>query len=77
MATTVQLERVIGKALMNPQFRQELLADPTAAARSMRIRLEPEQIERIRGIDREALDKLIKELSAVIPPPPGHSFTLW
>lgn len=40
MATLAQMERLIGKALLDEQFRALLLENPEKAARQMRYRLD-------------------------------------
>jgi hypothetical protein len=61
MATQAQLERLIGKALLDNEFRAKLLGDPEAAAKNLRIRLEPVQIMRLGKVDPQAADNLAAE----------------
>lgn len=53
MATPAQMERLIGKALMDAEFREQLLADPEKAARSLRYRLTDMQVASIRRLSAD------------------------
>ena len=58
MATPAQMERLIGKALMDAEFRAQLLADPEKAARSLRYRLTDLQLARIRRLSADEAELL-------------------
>jgi hypothetical protein len=62
MATQAQIERLIGRALTDPEFRTLLLKDPQAAARKLRYTLEESQAERIKAVKPEVADALAAEL---------------
>ncbi len=51
MATMSGLERVLGKALLDSDFRSRLLGDPQKAASSIRVKLTTAQVARIRSLD--------------------------
>lgn len=69
MATQAQMERLIGKALLDEQFRALLLENPEKAARQMRYRLDGVQAARIRSLDAKALDALADNFGRAIEPP--------
>ena len=69
MATQAQMERLIGKALLDEQFRALLLENPEKAARQMRYRLDGGQAARIRSLDANALDALADNFGRAIEPP--------
>ncbi len=58
MATPAQMERLIGKALMDAEFREQLLADPEKAARSLRYRLTDLQLARVRRLSADEAELL-------------------
>ena len=64
-------ERLIGRALTNPDFRAQLFADPTAAASSMGLTLTPQQVARIQSVDSAAVDELAARFDAAV----GSSFS--
>ena len=66
MATQAQMERLIGKALLDEQFRALLLENPEKAARQMRYRLDGAQVARIRSLDSKSLDHLASSFGRVI-----------
>lgn len=69
MASQAQMDRLIGRALFSPEFRELLLQDPEKAARMLRYRLDPNQAARIRSLKPEALDKLARDFDAAIESP--------
>jgi len=67
MATDVELEDLLGRALSDEAFRARLLDDPLAAAAGAGYDLTPEQLAALKTVDlqtaAEALDeRLVKRL---------------
>jgi hypothetical protein len=60
MASQAQLDRIIGKALHDTAFRRLLFDDPAAAARSLRLKLDEDQLARIRKLDPAALEQVAR-----------------
>ena len=58
MASQAQMDRLLGKALFDAEFRALLLKDPEAAARKLRYKLTEQQAHHIRRLDPKAMDKL-------------------
>ncbi len=65
MATQAQIDRLIGRALFDPMFRELLLANPEKAARSLRYRLTESQAARIRELNAQDLEKLAAEFARI------------
>jgi predicted secreted hydrolase len=57
MATQQEIDRLVGRALIDDEFRDRMLADPQATADSLGIRLEADQMARIRRIRPEEADR--------------------
>jgi hypothetical protein len=51
MATAAELEHVLGKAILDGDFRQKLLANPQEAAKGIGIGLADAQVAAIRNLD--------------------------
>jgi len=62
MAEKDELRTIAGKALADPAFREKLIADPEAAVKEAGIELTPEQLEAIKGMDREQLEAGLADL---------------
>lgn len=78
MATSAQMDRLIGRALFSDDFRKLLLEDPEQAARSLRYRLDSTQIARIRSLNPKDLERLAADFSAAIEPPGTYqSLSFW
>jgi|WetSurMetagenome_2_1015567.scaffolds.fasta_scaffold641872_2 hypothetical protein len=77
MATQSQIERLIGRALINPEFRALLLQDPQAAAGKLRFKLDYSQVERIRKVNPDAADALAAEVVQVLASPHGGDIGFW
>lgn len=58
MATGAQMDRLVGRAMFDREFRRELLADPAKAARRLRYRLDGAQVARIRSLDPNLFEQL-------------------
>jgi len=55
VATQDDLEKLIGKAMIDPIFREYLLRDPMVAAASIGIEISEAQVARIKALDPMAL----------------------
>jgi hypothetical protein len=62
MASQEDLRTIAGKALADPEFREKLLADPEGAVKEAGIELTAEQMEALKGMDREQLEKGLADL---------------
>jgi len=58
MASQAQMDRLVGKALFDDDFRKRLIDDPEKAARSLRYRLDPAQAAHIRRLSSAELTQL-------------------
>lgn len=45
---SADFERLIGRAVLDPDFRKRLLADPDAAAKEAGLQPDPEEMDRLR-----------------------------
>ena len=78
MAKRAQMDRLVGKALFNSEFRKLLVQDPEKAARTLRYRLDPDQAARIRSLSAEELEKLAAEFErATGIDKPHHGISFW
>jgi len=78
MATQAQMDRLVGKALFDDDFRKRLIADPEKAARSLRYRLDPAQAARIRSLSAKELESLAAEfVEATDLNDPQHGISFW
>ena len=78
MATQAQMDRLVGKALFDGDFRQRLIDDPEKAARSLRYRLDPAQAARIRSLSAQELEGLAAEfVEATDLNDPQHGISFW
>ncbi len=56
-----EIERLIGKAIIEPEFLRELLQNPETAALKAGIVLTPEEIEAIKTVSRDQAMKFAEE----------------
>ena len=78
MATQAQMDRLVGKALFDGDFRKRLIDDPEKAARSLRYRLDPAQAARIRSLGAEELESLAAEfVEATDLDSTEHNISFW
>ena len=59
------LERLIGRAVLDAQFREKLFDDPEKAAREAGFDLTEEEIAHLKSIDAEKARALLKEAEAI------------
>jgi hypothetical protein len=64
MATKAELEKLIGKALTDADFRSQLLNDPQAVAQGLGITLSAEEVDRFRSINASQADALAKQFDS-------------
>jgi hypothetical protein len=78
MATQAQMDRLLGKALFDSDFRALLLKDPEKAVRTLRYKLTEPQLEHIRRLDGQAMDEYAIRFAEDVDwhPRSGH-FTIW
>jgi len=60
------IERLIGKAIIEPDFLRMLLEDPEGAAKSAGITLDEEEIAAIKQVSREQAMKFAEEFESRI-----------
>ncbi len=77
MATQPQLQRLVGRILMDPTFREEVLNNPEATLKGLRMRLNADQLSRLKSLDSKAVERLAAEFRAVIPSPAGGPLSFW
>jgi hypothetical protein len=61
-----EIERLIGKAIIEPEFLRDLLMDPEAAAGKAGIVLSPDEIDAIKQVSREQAMKFAEEFESRI-----------
>lgn len=61
-----EIERLIGKAIMEPEFLRELLLDPEGTASKAGIMLTKDEVEAIRQVSREQAMKFAEEFESRI-----------
>lgn len=76
MATQAQMDRLVGKALFDSEFRARLLENPEKAARTLRYRLDGMQANRIRNLNPETLNALANQFQDAIHTS-LHSLSFW
>lgn len=70
MATRAQRERLIGAAVVRGyEFRQWLLGDPRAAAKSIGVFLTDAEVETIRSLDVEKVEHLLAAMGQTLVGP--------
>jgi hypothetical protein len=77
MATQAQMDRLLGKALFDEEFRRLLLEDPEAAARKLRYRLDGNQVNRIKSLDPKEMHALAEHFCEGTGWGRHHGFTIW
>jgi hypothetical protein len=63
-ATQDDLEKLIGKAMIDPVFREYLLRDPATAAASIGLEISEAQVARIEALDPMALRVIVAGFDA-------------
>jgi hypothetical protein len=77
MANQAQMDRLLGKALFDADFRHLLLTDPEAAARQLRYKLSDEQVYHIQRLDDEKMDDLARRFAEDADWHPKTNLTFW
>lgn len=65
------VERLIGRAVLDPEFRARLLADPEKAIREEGFDLTEEELETVTGVDREKAKATLEDMAALAGEPWG------
>ena len=60
--TDSERARLVGRALLDDEFRSRLLADPEQAARSLRITLLPREVAGIKRLDPKTLAEVSRQV---------------
>ena len=60
------IERLIGKAIIEPDFLRELLQDPEGAAKKAGITLSNDEVEAIKQVSREQAMRFAEEFESRI-----------
>jgi hypothetical protein len=60
-----ELERLVGRAILDPKFRERLLADPEKAIQDEGFDLTPEEVELVKSVDKERAETLAEEIGAI------------
>jgi hypothetical protein len=65
------LERLIGRAVLDPDFRKRLLDDPDAAAKEAGLQPDPDEMERLRKAltdpaQRKQLEDIDRQVAAPV-----------
>jgi hypothetical protein len=74
--TDSERARLVGRALLDDEFRSRLLEDPQQAARSLRIKLSPIEAAGIQRLDPQTLDELALQVQRMAGRD-GHPGVLW
>jgi hypothetical protein len=59
------LERLVGRAILDPEFRKRLFADPEAVIRREGYQLSPEEMAQLLAVDKEKAATLAEEMEAI------------
>lgn len=63
------VERLIGKAVLDPEFRAKLFADPKAAIDEAGLELTDQEMAAVEAVDAEKAERAIQELTAASEQP--------
>jgi hypothetical protein len=69
---TPELEQLIGKAIAEPDFRQQLVDDPEQAIQSAGIELNSEEMRVLTSTSREQREQMMQELNERVNPISGE-----
>jgi hypothetical protein len=58
------LERLVGRAVLDPKFRERLFADPERAIREEGFDLTPEEVGLVKSVDKQKAETLAEEIGA-------------
>jgi len=61
MASENEMYQLIGRAVVNGEFRKKLAADPQAAAKELGVTLTPKQLEGIQTVEGKGLAEVMEE----------------
>jgi hypothetical protein len=71
------LERLIGKALLNAEFREYLLRDPAGAANEEGVELTGYQLARLESLDPLAMEVIAAGFERGVPMHQGVAQGIW
>ena len=74
MASQQELYQLVGRAMVDDDFRSKLLQEPAAAAESAGTTLTSAQVSRIKALDAAELEKLADKFKDIIT---VASFRIW
>ena len=63
------LERMVGRALLDPKFRERLFSDPERTIREEGFELTEDQMAALSKLDRQKAESAIEELDQVMGQP--------
>ncbi len=69
MATVTEMEMLAGKAMYEARFRRDLFADPYRAAKELGITLDESQVEYIRQLNPDEVDRVATQVQVTLPLP--------
>jgi hypothetical protein len=67
------VERLVGRAVLDPEFREKFFADPEGAIREAGLELSEEELDRVKQVDREKAKVAVEEMAALTGQPWGGS----
>lgn len=67
------VERLVGRAVLDPEFREKFFADPEGAIREAGLELSEEELDRVKQVDREKAKIAVEEMAALTGQPWGGS----
>ncbi|MEW5985240.1 MAG: Franean1_4349 family RiPP [Chloroflexota bacterium] len=62
MASTEQIQNIIGEAITNEEFRSRLIEDPAAAVREYGYELSEDQVNQLVNLDKEEIEGLLSDV---------------
>jgi hypothetical protein len=76
--TDSERARLVGRALLDDEFRSRLLEDPQKAARSLRIKLSPVEAVGVRRLDPQTLTEVAQQVQQLAgKDDDGHQGITW
>jgi len=63
------VERLIGRAVLDPDFRERLLTDPEAAIREAGLKLTKKEMAQLMAVDRKKAGAVADEMAGLVAQP--------